>query len=111
MKLKRGDRIFYQNDGELCVDIVTDILSTEEGTLYEIQEDSYLCVSEEDVLDESDERVRNILSMEKDTTVKLSEIRNWLATHARSYYYSDSWSLFKSEEMIRDLCKAMIYGH
>ena len=112
MKLKRGDRIFYQNDGELCDGRVVDVLSTDEGTLYEVQNDdyyNYLCVTEDEVLDESDERVRDILSLEKDTTVKLSDVRNWLKTHARDYYYSDSWSLFKSEEMIRDLCKIMLY--
>lgn len=33
----------------------------------------------------------------------------WLQSHATDYYESDGWSSFKDEDMIRDLCKAMLY--
>ena len=41
--------------------------------------------------------------------VKLSDVRAWLEYYARTYYEADSWSEFKSDEMIKDLCKAMLY--
>ena len=47
--------------------------------------------------------------MKKDKMVKLSDVREWLQYNARKYYESDSWSSFEDEDMIRDLCKSMLY--
>ena len=41
--------------------------------------------------------------------IKISDVRRWLESYSRTYYESDSWSLFKSDEMIKDLCKSMLY--
>jgi len=109
MKLEKGNRIFYQKDGEFYVDRVADVLSTDEGTLYELVDYNWWCVTEDEILDESDERVRDYVCMSKDAMVKLSDVRDWLRYHARNYYESDCWSLFKDEEMIKDLCKSMLF--
>ena len=110
MNLKIGDRIFYEKNGNFYDDRVADVLSTDEGTLYELVEDDFWCVAEDELVDESDERVRDILSLEKDGMIKLSCVRGWLQSHATDYYESDGWSNFKDENMIKDLCKAMLYG-
>ena len=107
--LEKGDRIFYEKDGEFYVDRIADIVSTDEGTLYELVYNDFLCVSEDEVLDERDERVRDIVCLERDAMVRLSDVRSWLQSHATDYYESDEWSQFKDEDMIKDLCKAMIY--
>lgn len=107
--LKIGDRIFYQKDGIFYVDRIADILYTKEGTLYEPVENDWSCITEDELLDESDERVKDYLCMSKDAMIKLSDVRDWLRYHARNYYESDEWSDFKDEKMIKDLCKAMLY--
>lgn len=107
--LKIGDRIFYQKKGEFYIDRVADVLSTSNGTLYETVDNDFWCVTEDEILDETDERVKNYICLEKDEMVKLSDVRNWLIYHARNYYESDVCSEFKDEEMIKDLCKAMLY--
>jgi hypothetical protein len=107
--MKIGDRIFYQKNGEFYIDRIADIIRTDEGTLYELVDYDWWCVTEDEILGESDERVRDYVCLEKDGLVKLSRVRNWLDYHARDYYESDSWSLFRSEDMIKDLCKAMLY--
>jgi hypothetical protein len=107
--MKIGDRIFYQKNGEFYLDRIADIIKTDEGTLYELVDYDWWCVTEDEILGESDERVRDYVCLEKDGLIKLSRVRNWLDYHARDYYESDSWSLFRSEDMIKDLCKAMLY--
>lgn len=109
MALKKGDRIFYQKNGEFFIDKVADILTTDEGSLYELVDDNWWCVTDDEILDESDYRVQNYMSMKKDKMVKLSDVREWLQYNARKYYESDSWSSFEDEDMIRDLCKSLLY--
>lgn len=109
MKLKIGDIIFYEKHGIFYVDKIAYILSTDEGNLYELVDYNFWCVTENEIIDESDKRVRDYMCMEKDTMVHLSDVRNWLSHNARNYYESDSWSLFKDEDMIKDLCKSMLY--
>lgn len=109
MTLKKGNTIFYQKNGEFYIDKVADVLTTEEGTLYELVNDDWWCVTDDEILDETDERVKDYMSLKKDGMVELSKIRDWLTYHARDYYESDSWSQFKDEDMIKDLCKAMLY--
>lgn len=106
-----GDRIFYQKNGEFYIDRVADIITTDEGTLYELEDYNWWCVAEDEVLNNSDERVRDYLCLREDKMVKLSEVRSWLDSYARNYYESDSWSEFKSDDMIKDLCKTLLYGN
>ena len=110
MKLKIGDRIFYLKNGNFYIDIVSDVLSTEEGVLYQPKDYNFWCVTEDEILDETDVRVRDYMCLEKDAMVKLSDVRSWLRYHARDYYEPDEWSEFKDEDMIKDLCKSMLYG-
>ena len=104
-----GDRIFYQKNGEFYVDLIADIETIDGNSIYEPVENDWWCVTEDELLDESDERVRDYMCLRKDEMVKLSDVRRWLEYYARTYYESDSWSSFKSDEMIKDLCKAMLY--
>jgi len=107
--MKIGDRIFYQKDGEFYIDRIADIETINGKSIYEPKYNDWLCVTEDELLDESDERVRDYMCLRKDKMVKLSDIRRWLEYYARTYYEADTWSLFKSDEMIKDLCKAMLY--
>lgn len=109
--MKVGDIIFYQKDGTFYIDRIADIVTSDEGTLYELADYNWWCVTEDEVLDESDERVRNYMCMTKDTMVRLSDVRNWLNSHSWNYYESDGWSEFKPKDMIKDLCKVMLYGN
>lgn len=109
MGLKPGDKIFYQKNNQFYVDRIADVVSTDEGTLYELVDYDWWCVTDDEILDESDERVRDYLCLEKDAMVKLSDVRDWLICNARSYYESDEWSSFRSKDMIKDLCKDMLY--
>ena len=106
--MKIGDRIFYQKNGEFYIDRIADIETIDGNSIYELVND-WWCVTEDELLDESDERVLDYMCLRKDAMIKLSDVRRWLEYYARTYYKSDSWSLFKSEEMIKDLCKAMLY--
>ena len=107
--MKIGDRIFYQKNGEFYIDRIADIETINGNSIYELVENYWWCVTEDELLDESDERVRDYMCLRKDGIIKLSDVRRWLESYARTYYESDSWSLFKSDEMIKDLCKAMLY--
>jgi hypothetical protein len=111
MKLKICDRIFYQKNGEFYNDIIADIEIIDGNSIYELVDNYWWCVTEDELLDESDERVRDYMCMSKDAMIKLSDVRNWLRYHARNYYESDSWSSFKDEDMIKDLCKTMLYSN
>lgn len=107
--MKIGDRIFYRKDGKFYVDKIANIEIIDGKSIYEPVEHDWWCVTEDELLDESDEEVRNYMALVKDDMVKLSDVRDWLKFYARDYYESDCWSLFKSDEMIRDLCKDMLY--
>lgn len=108
--MKIGDKIFYEKDGIFYSDVVAEVLTTEEGTLYGLVYDDWWCVTEDELLDESDERVQKVMCKSKDKMVSLSEVRSWLKYHANNYYEGDGWSSFKDEEMIDDLCIAMLYN-
>lgn len=108
--LNIGDKIFYQKNNDFYIDIVKDVVIVGEDVLYELKDYDFWCVTEDEVLDESDERVQDYLCLEKDSMVKLSEVRSWLHNYARDYYESDAWSSFNDKDMIKDLCKAMLYN-
>ena len=107
--MKIGDRIFYQKNGEFYIDRIADIEIIDGNSIYELVDNYWWCVTEDELLDESDERVRDYMCLRKDGIIKLSDVRRWLESHAREYYESDSWSSFESDEMIKDMCKAMLY--
>ena len=107
--LQVGDRIYYQKNNNFYVDRVTEVVIVDGSPLYSLMDYDWWCVTENELLDESDERVQDYLCMEKDGYVKLSAVRSWLQSYARNYYESDSWSYFNDEDMIKDLCKAMLY--
>jgi len=109
-KLNKGDNIFYEKDGVFYRDRVKEVLETEDGNLYTPEDYDWWAVSEDELVPDTDERVRNINCLIEDKMVNLSEIRQWLSFHARDYYESDSWSSFDSEQMIIDLCKHMLYN-
>lgn len=98
-----------KKNGEFYVDKIANIEIIDGKPLYELVDDDWWCVTEDELLDESDERVRDYMCMSKNSMIKLSDVRNWLRYNARNYYESDGWSSFKEEDMIKDLCKAMLY--
>lgn len=108
--LNIGDKIFYQKNNNFYIDIVKDIVIVDDNVLYELKDYDFWCVTEDELLDESNELVQDYMCLEKDTMVKLSDIRSWLRYHARDYYESDAWSFFNDEDMIKDLCKDMLYN-
>ena len=110
MFLKIGDRIFYEKNGEFYIDRIADIEIIDGKSLYELVNYDWWCVTEDELLDKSDERVRDYMCLIEDRMIKLSDVRRWLRYHARDYYESDSWSLFKDEDMVKNLCKAMLYN-
>ena len=90
---------------------VKEILETEDGNLYTLEDDDLWTVSEDELVPDTDERVRNITCLIEDKMVALSEIRDWLSSHASEYYESDyTWSSFNGKQMIIDLCKHMLYS-
>lgn len=111
MSLKKGDRIFFHKNGEFFIDKVRDMVTIDGKTVYELKDNDWWCVTEDEIVDESnDERVRDIICTEKDAMVKLSDVRSWLNYNAYNYYEADCWSFFDYERMIKDLCKYMLYG-
>ena len=108
--MKIGDRIFYEKNWEFYIDRIADIEIINGEFLYELVDNYWWCVTEDELLDESDERVRDYMCLIKDRMIKLSDVRRWLESHAMEYYESDYWSDFKTDEMIKDLCKAMLYN-
>lgn len=108
--LKIGDQIFYQKNNIYYRDIVKDIVIIGDDVLYELKDYDFWCVTKDELLDESNEWVQDYMCLEKDIMVKLSDIRSWLHYHARDYYESDAWSLFNDEDMIKDLCKDILYN-
>lgn len=108
--LNIGDKIFYQKNNNFYMDIVKDVVIVGDDVLYELTDYDWWCVTEDELLDESDERVQDYLCMEKDGFVKLSAVRSWLQSYARNYYEDDAWSYFNDEDMIKDLCKDMLYN-
>lgn len=108
--LQIGDRIYYQKNNDFYVDRVAEVVIVDGSPLYSLMDYDWWCVTEDELLDESDDRVRDYVCLEKDGMVKLSDVRSWLNYHARNYYESDSWSYFDDEQMIKDLCKDMLYN-
>ena len=104
-----GDRIFFQKNGKFYDDNIAGIEIIDGKPVYKPAYYFWWCVTEDELLDESDERVQDCMCLIKDKMIKLSDVREWLKYHARAYYESDCWSLFKSDEMIKDLCKTMLY--
>jgi len=108
--LNVGDRIYYQKNNDFFVDRVTEVVIIDGSPLYSLMDYDWWCVTEDELLDESDDRVRDYVCLEKDALVKLSEVRSWLHNYARNYYESDVWSSFNDKDMIKDLCKSMLYN-
>ena len=109
--LQVGDRIYYQKNNNFYVDRVTEVVIVDGSPLYSLMDYDWWCVTENELLDESDDRVRDYICLEKDGFVKLSAVRSWLHNYARNYYKPDEWSEFKDKEMIKDLCKDMLYNN
>lgn len=107
--LKIGDTIFFEKYGDFYQAKVTEVQTIDGVTLYACNNDIWSIVDESEVLDDTDKRVRKVLAQTKDKMISLSEVRSWLKYNARDYYEADEWSEFKDDEMINDLCYAMLY--
>lgn len=74
--MKIGDRIFYRKDGKFYVDKIANIEIIDGKSIYEPDYSNWWCVTEDELLDESDEEVRNYMALVKDDMVKLSDVRD-----------------------------------
>ena len=108
--IKVGDTIFFERGGSLIIDIVKEIAEIDGKLLITtVEEDDWYApvLTEDDLLDENDERVKRYKALREDKMIKLSDARSWLQYHLRNYYEADEWSEFNDEQAIKDFCIAM----
>ena len=70
--MKIGDKIFYRKDGKFYVDEIANIEIIDGKSIYEPNYRNWWSVTEDELLDESDEEVRNYMALVKDDMVKLN---------------------------------------
>ena len=108
--MKVGDKIYFEYNKEFIIDKIQEIVEVDGKTLITPNYYDWLTLTEDDLLDESDERVKSDMAFNTEKMISLSEARNWLKYHLMSYYEADSWSFFNKEQAVIDFCKAMVYG-
>ena len=109
MKIKVGEKIYFEIDGRLEIDKIKEFVTVDGEFLITPSYYSWLTLSKNDLLDESDERVKEDKALHSEKMIKLSEAREWIKHHIRDYYEADEWSNFDDEQAIKDFCKAMVY--
>ena len=108
--MKVGDKIYFVYNGEFIIDRIQEIVEVEGKLLITPSYYDWLTLTEDDLLDESDERVKGDIAFNTEKMINLVDARNWLEYHLMSYYESDYWSSFNKEQAVLDFCKAMVYG-
>lgn len=108
--MKVGDKIYFVYNGEFIIDRIQEVVDVEGEFLITPSYYDWLTLTEEDLLDESDERVKGDIAFNSEKMINLKEARHWLEYHLMSYYEPDVWSYFNKEQAVIDFCKAMVYG-
>ena len=108
--MKVGDKIYFVYNGEFTIDRIQEIVEVDGKLLITPEYYDWLTLTENDLLDDSDERVKGDISVNTEKIIKLSDARNWLKYHLSSYYKSDCWSSFNKEQAVIDFCTAMVYN-
>ena len=106
--MKAGDLIFFDYKGDFCVDKIKEIIEVDGQNLITPFYWDLITITNNELLDETDRRVKEYNSLRKDKTINLSDARNWLNNHAYQYYEPDEWSSFDSEQLVKDFCIAML---
>lgn len=106
---KKGEKIFFNDyDGDLIVSRVKEVIYVDGKVLITPEDYDWRTLTEADLIDESDIRVKEYQSLHKDATISLADARQWLQDHIRNYYEPSSWSKFDDEQAIKDFCLAML---
>ena len=110
VRMKVGDKIYFVYNGEFIIDRIQEIVEVDGKLLITPEYYDWVTLTENDLLDDSDERVKGDISVNTEKMIKLSDARNWLKYHLSSYYESDCWSSFNEEQAVIDFCTAMVYN-
>ena len=106
--MKNGDRIYFlDKDGEFRKDVVKEVVEVDGELLITPEYFDWIALSEDDLLDISDERVFRNEALLSDKMIKLSDAREWLKSHLLDYH-DWSWSSFDDEKAVADFCVAML---
>ena len=108
--MKVGDKIYFVYNGEFIIDRIQEVVDVEGKLLITPSYYDWLTLTEDDLLDESDERVKGAIAFNSEKMINLVDARNWLEYHLNFYYEPDVWSSFNKEQAVIDFCKAMVYG-
>lgn len=109
MDRKVGDLIFFDFHGSFQIDRIKELVEIDGETLINPSYWDNLVLTEKDLLDDNDIRVKEYNALHKDAVIKLSDARRWLQYHLRDYYESDSWSSFDDEQAVKDFSIAMLH--
>ena len=107
--MKTGDKIYFLVNDEFEVDRIKEIIEVDGNILITPKYFDWLTLTENDLLDETCEKVKNDVALYSEKQIKLSDARQWLQTYANNYYEADEWSDFHKKQLIVDFCKAMFY--
>ena len=108
--MKVGDKIYFELNKEFVIDRIQEFIEVDGKILITPSYYDWLTLTEDDLLDESDERVKGDIAFNTEKMINLVDARNWLEYHLISYYEPDVWSSFNKEQAVLDFCKAMVYG-
>lgn len=108
MDRKVGDLIFFEFHGSFEVDRIKELVEIDGETLINPSYWDNLVLTEKDLLDDNDIRVKEYKALHNDAVIKLSDARRWLQHHLIDYYESDEWSDFNDEQAVKDFCIAML---
>ena len=109
--MKTGDKIYFLVNDKFKADRIKEIIEIDGNILITPEYFDWLTLTENDLLDETCENVRNDIALHSEKQIKLSDARQWLQEYANDYYEADEWSFFNQEQLIADFCKAMFYNH
>ncbi len=107
--MKQGDKIyFFDSPGVIHEDYIKEIVEVDGEILITPSDWDWLTLTENELLDETNEYVRKDKALHTEKTINLSDAKRWLEYHLRDYYESDAWSFFDDEKAVRDFCDAMV---
>lgn len=107
--MKKGDKIYFLDyNKEIHEDYIKEIIEVDGKLLITPEDWDWKAVSEDELLNVSNEYVRKDMALHAEKTINLSDARSWLECHLRDYYEADEWSSFNFEEAVRDFCDAMV---
>ncbi len=109
MNKKVGDLIFFDFHGSFQIDRIKELVEIDGETLINPSYWDNIVLTEKDLLDDNDIRVKEYNALHNDAVIKLSDARRWLQHHLIDYYESDEWSNFDDEQAVKDFCMAMLW--